>query len=257
MRRTLDILMIFTSLLTFVSCSSSSSIDWDVDVYTKIRLDGNDTLYALTAYAYAYQNISNVTVSTPAYTNENQEYIKPTTLLMSKFVGQDNSWYLPAENAAYVKTYPIVGTYEFNAVGSGDNNAVLKKNTLSQRVILPSEIYTITFDDKTNSYNLTWRWMTDASNYRAYVYKGTEMISQSSLSREPIGIINLTDGKGYNGIEVNQGDAVTFEIVGNIYEGATSSRIQSQASMTYDLNWGESYTSPTAPAPSASASNAR
>ncbi|QZT35614.1 hypothetical protein K5X82_09785 [Halosquirtibacter xylanolyticus] len=253
MKQTLETLVIFIALMMLNSCTSSSSLDWDVDVYTKIRKDGNDTLYALTAYAYSYQNIANVTLDVPAYTNEEDEYIQSKTLLMSKFVGQDKSWILPTNNGSYVKEFPVIGTYQFSATNVDDSSSGVKENTLGQSIVLPTEIYTIVYDAENNSYKLTWNWMTSAANYRAYVYKGDVMLSQSSLSRDPNGVITLTDGKGYNNVEVNNGDAVMFEIVGNVYESASSTRLQSQASMTYNLNWGESYTSPSAPAASSSA----
>lgn len=252
------ILLIIITLNTFTGCKKDSSLEWDMDVYTKIRKSGNDTLYALTAYAYAYQEMSDVVLTIPGYNDEDGKYIVPTKTNMSKFIGLNKSWILPTTNSDYTKTYPVVGDYSIEATNTEDGAKYSKSNNLSRFIILPSKFLALTYNQADNKYILTWNWMSGATNYRIYLYKGEELVAQSSLTREPTGSIVLTDGKGYNDISIETGDNITFEVVGNVYESSTSSKIKSQASMVYDIKWGDSYKAPeeSSSSPAASASNA-
>lgn len=254
----LYILLTITLLSITTGCKKESSLEWDMDVYTKIRKSGNDTLYALSAYAYAYQEMSDVTLTIPGYNDKDGNYIVPKESNMTKFIGLNKSWILPTSNSDYTKIYPVIGEYSIVATNTNDGAKYSKTNNLSRFIVLPSKFVSLTYNQTENKYILSWNWMSGATNYRIYLYKGEELVAQSSLTREPTGSITLTDGKGYNDISIATGDNISFEVVGNVYESSTSSKIKSQASMVYDIKWGDSYKAPeeSAASSSASASNA-
>ncbi|QZE14342.1 hypothetical protein K4L44_00090 [Halosquirtibacter laminarini] len=257
MRIIFNVVIVCITLFTMVSCGDSTSLDWDVDIYTKIRKSGNDTIYALSGYAYAYQPMSKVSVSTPTYTDEDGKFENSQEISLRKFIGLDNSWILPGLDSDYSKTYPIIGDYTFYATTSGGDATYTKNNTISKKVILPTSFVSVIYDATSDSYKITWNWMSGVTNYRVNLYKGDLLVAQSGLTREPIATITIQEGKGFNDVAVAIGDAVNFEVVGNVYETSTSSKIEIQASMVQSIVWGEDYNAPSSSSSSSTASSAR
>lgn len=219
----LSFLILIMVLPVLFSCNFlENEKSYVADTYIIVSISGEDTIYALEAYAQSNYSMSSVTLTSEADSNFECE-LEPAgyygTYYQKSAVPEDFSTVKPAESV-----------YRFSIVFSDETSDVVEDHITSS-IILPPVISEVISDKLTNSISITWQQTDNADIYTIKMFRNDTLVYLSNLIDESISSKEITfDSNGwYSYSNINPGDSLDIIVVGILKETGNSETIRLQS----------------------------
>ena len=167
--------------------------------------DTSQTVYAVIHSVFSYNLIASASVVSP----------DGTTMQLTDFTKQGNSFYNAPADSTFSSTIPSIGTYNYT-VTFKDGEVLTYSNTLSSSTLLPPSFTSLTKSVHGDSVYIAWNAVTNAQAYQLKITQGTTQIYYIP----PFTIAGTTPRVGFplSILLVNVSGTFTFELDDMLFE---------------------------------------